>query len=73
MATIVNTPATGEDSGSNLLVAVILIIVIFGGAVLFFIYGLPMIQNNTNQNPGTTNINVTVPPTTAPTTQTPAK
>ncbi len=69
MTTIINTPGSGEDSGSNLVVAVILIIVISGGVALFFIYGLPMIQKNANQNPqnpGTTNINVTVPPTTTP-------
>ncbi len=73
MPTVINNPGTTEDAGSNLVVGVILVIVILGGVALFFIYGLPMIQNNTNQNPGTTNINVTVPPAVAPTTQTPAK
>ncbi len=73
MPTVINNPGTTEDSGSNLVLGVILAIVILGGLVLFFIYGLPMIQNDTSQNPGTTNINVTVPPAAIPTTQTPAK
>ncbi len=72
MPTVINNPGSTEDSGSNLVVAVILIVVILGGAALFFIYGLPMIRNNFNQNPGSTNINVTIPPATTPPT-TPAK
>ena len=71
MPTVINNPGTTEDSGLNFVWGVILAIVILGGLALFFIYGLPMIQNSTNQNPETTNINVTVPPTTTPTTQTP--
>ena len=73
MPTVINNPSTTEDSGSNLVLGIILVIVILGGLALFFIYGLPMIQNNANQNPTTTNINVTVPAATAPTTQIPAK
>jgi len=73
MPTIINNPGTTEDSGSNLVSGVILTIVILGSLALFFIYGLPMIQNNTKQYLGTTNINVTVPPATTPTTQTPTK
>ena len=65
MTTVINTPGNTEDSGSNLVAVLILVIVIIAAVVLFFIYGLPMIQNK--QNPGsTTNINVTTP--TVPTT-----
>ena len=66
MPTVINNPSNTEDSGSNLLVAVILIVAIFGGVVLFFMYGLPMIQNNRNPDPNSTNINVTLPNDTTP-------
>ncbi len=71
MSTIINTPSGNtEDSGLNAILAVVLIIVVLGAVALFFIYGLPMIQNYSNTNPGSTNINVTVPanPNPAPTT-----
>ena len=62
MSTIINTPpVNSEDSGAGLVLGVILGIIIFGGLALFFIYGLPMIQNSQNQTPSETNINVTVP------------
>lgn len=61
MPTVINNPQTTEDSGSNLLVGIILIVVFFGGIALFFIYGLPMIQNNYNQKPDSTNIQITIP------------
>jgi len=75
MPTVINNPGTTEDSGSGLVLGVVLAIIILGGLALFFIYGLPMIQNNVNPNPTSTNINVTVPPsvTPAPVTPTPAK
>lgn len=68
MATVINNPGTNstEDSGSNMVLAVVLIVVILGAIVLFFVYGLPMIQNYSNPNPATTNINVTIPTTTTP-------
>lgn len=60
MPTVINNPSgSSEESGSNLLVAIVLIIVILGGFVLFFIYGLPMLQNK--ETPNDTNINVTIP------------
>lgn len=62
MTTVINTPGNTEDSGSNLVAVLILVIVIIAAAVLFFVYGLPMIQNNQNPD-STTNINVTNPPT----------
>ncbi|OGZ66150.1 MAG: hypothetical protein A3C50_01520 [Candidatus Staskawiczbacteria bacterium RIFCSPHIGHO2_02_FULL_43_16] len=71
MPTVINNPGTTEDSGSNLVLGVILVMVILGGFALFFIYGVPMIQNN--KNPDSTDINITVPPATTPTTQTPAQ
>jgi hypothetical protein len=66
MPTVINNPGTTEDSGSSLVLGIILAVVVLGGLALFFIYGLPMIQNN--QNPSTTNINVTTPAPTTPTT-----
>lgn len=42
MATIVNNPAPESNGNSNLIVTVLLIIV-FG--VLFYVYGLPAINN----------------------------
>lgn len=74
MATVINNPTgSAEDAGSNLVVGVVLAIIILGAAVLFFVYGLPAMQNN--QNPNGTNINVTVPEnTTTPNTNyTPAQ
>lgn len=72
MSTVINNPSTPEDSGSNLVLGIILAVIILGGMVLFFIYGLPRLQNN--QNPDATNINVTVPNTiTPPTGQDPPK
>lgn len=62
MTTVINTPGQAEDSGSNLVAVLILVVVAIAVAVLFFVYGLPMIQNY--QNPAsTTNINVTTPVT----------
>ena len=68
MSTIINTPGKTEDSGSNLIVAIILIVILSAGAILFWIYGLPIIQDMSNQNRDTTNINVTVPNNTTPST-----
>jgi hypothetical protein len=76
MTTVINTPpGNTEDSGSNLVAVLILVVVIIAVAVLFFVYGLPMIQNSQNPNGGTTNINVTTPtvPTTPTTPVTPTK
>ena len=66
MTTVINTPGNSDDSGSNLIAVLILIVVIVGAGALFFMYGLPMIQNS--QKPSTTNINVTTPtiPATTP-------
>lgn len=63
MTTVINTPGNTEDSGSNLIAVLLLVIVIIAAAVLFFVYGLPMIQNSQNPNGSTTNINVTTPTT----------
>jgi hypothetical protein len=64
MPTVINNPGSVEDSGSNLILAIVLMVVILGGIVLFFMYGLPMIQNY--QSPSSTNINVTLPAATVP-------
>jgi len=55
MATVVNSPDSGSNS-MGMVFAVILLLVI---AVLFFIYGLPMLSGNTGTNvtlPGTVNV-----------------
>jgi hypothetical protein len=61
MATIINNPDSGERSGSGLVVGVILVIVILLGIALFFIYGLPMIQNNQKPNDSNIDVNVKLP------------
>ncbi len=71
MTTVINTPPPVEssDSGLGLVLGVLLSVIIIA---LFFVYGLPAIQNNMNpQNPQTDNINVNVklPPTTPTSTQ----
>lgn len=64
MATIINTPGnTADDSGSNLVLAVVLVVLIIGAAVLFFVYGLPMINNATVPAPNSINVNVQLPTT----------
>jgi len=63
MPTVINNPGTTEDTGSNLVLAIVLIVVVIAGVALFFVYGLPMLRNNSNQTPSSTNINVTVPAT----------
>ena len=70
MPTIINNPSGAtEDVGSNLVLGIILILVTLGGITLFFMYGLPMIENN--RNPDSTNINVVLPSTTPPPNTTP--
>jgi len=67
MATIINNPGTSDnnsgDSGAGILIGVIVVIVLI---VLFMIYGLPAFRTSTI--PPDTNINVTVPTPTLPTT-----
>ncbi len=65
MATIINTPPSGNtssDSGLGLVLGIIVAIVLI---VLFFAYALPAIRNsqtnNTQPQPGGANINVTLP------------
>lgn len=55
MATIVNNPQSERDAGSNVtsIAALIAMVVL---AILFFLYGLPLLSNAFNantQNPGT--------------------
>ncbi len=58
MATIINTPGSGEsDSGAGLVVGIIIAIVLIG---LFVIYGVPALRRNQAPSGGT-NINVSLP------------
>lgn len=60
-----------ETSGnSSSIVAIVAIVILAGLAVLFFVYGLPMIQKNNAEQPGTT-IEVKLPVTTEPAQPTP--
>ena len=62
MTTVINTPGNNtEESGSNLVAVLILVIIIVVVAVLFYMYGLPTIQNYQNPKSSTTNINITTP------------
>ncbi len=73
MATIINTPPSGEssDSGLGLVLGVILAIVL---VALFIIYGIPALRQNKNADNGGTNINVTLPtPSTGGTNPTPTQ
>ena len=54
---------TSGDSGN--VVAIVAIVILAGLAVLFFVYGLPMIQKNNAQPQGTT-IDVKLPDPTKP-------
>mgnify|MGYP001567940214 CR=1 FL=1 len=47
---------TEETSGNGSMVAIVAIVVLAGLAVVFFVYGLPMLQKNSAQpqQPGTT-------------------
>ncbi len=61
MPTIINNPSgdNSDDSGAGIVLGVILAIVIIA---LFIIYALPALRaGNQPQNPGGTNINVTIP------------
>ncbi|MEK7136290.1 MAG: hypothetical protein AAB821_01735 [Patescibacteria group bacterium] len=63
MTTIVNTPPTGEssDSGTGVVVGILLVLVL---VILFFVYGLPALRNDTPPTPPKTDkidINVQVP------------
>lgn len=62
-----NENSGGGDSGS--IVAIVAIVILAGLAVLFFMYGLPMIQKNNAPQPGTTievKIPGAIPPATTP-------
>lgn len=64
MSTIINTPGEG-GSGTTTIIGIILVI---AAVVVFFMYGLPAIQNGTQKD---TTIDVTLPsndtPDTSPT------
>lgn len=65
MTTVINNPGGGEDS-SGVLGAVIGIVVLIVAVTLFFVYAWPAIQNSktnspTQDDPNTTEINVTLP------------
>lgn len=63
---------SNENSGngeSGSIVAIVAIVILAGLAVLFFMYGLPMMQKNNTQQPGTTidvKIPGVIPPATTP-------
>ena len=44
MPTVINNPGTGESSGNNLVLSIILVVVVIAGIALFFVYGLPMLK-----------------------------
>jgi hypothetical protein len=69
MSTIINTPPnmTTDDSASSSVAVVAIVLILAVAGVLFVMYGLPAIQNNTTETPGTTNINVELPSVTPPT------
>ncbi len=73
MTTVINNPSNTEDASSSLVIGIILTIVVLGGIALFFIYGLPMMQDNTKQNADGTTINVTLPVTTTSSAPAPTK
>ncbi len=72
MPTIINNPSKTEDSGTGLMVGVLVAIIVLGGIALFFVYGLPIIQNNANANanPNSINVNIKLPNTTTPSSNT---
>lgn len=72
MTTVINTPGTTDDSGSNMVMILILILVIVGAVSIFFIYGLPMMQNYSNPTNGTIDINIDRTPRTIVVPTTPA-
>jgi hypothetical protein len=60
MTTVINNPGNGDGSGSS--IGLLLgIIVILAAAGLFFVYGLPALQNATAPKSGAIDINVTLP------------
>ena len=67
MTTIINTPPAAEESGAGAGIGIIIgVIALFVVGYLFFIYGLPAIQNmqlGTPQInvPGTIDVNVNQP------------
>lgn len=58
MATIINTPGTGDSSGVVLIVGVVVAAV---AIALFFMYGLPAIQNMSRDYSDPTTIKVELP------------
>lgn len=57
MTTIVNTPATQENTGSSTALLGLVLLLVF--AFLLFFYGLPALRGATQQVP--TNVNVEAP------------
>ncbi|OHA58097.1 MAG: hypothetical protein A2571_03595 [Candidatus Vogelbacteria bacterium RIFOXYD1_FULL_44_32] len=60
MTTIINTPPTGEsaDSGAGLVLGILLALIL---VILFFVYALPALRDNTPPKADNIDINVQVP------------
>ncbi|MBV9462617.1 MAG: hypothetical protein JO317_00165 [Verrucomicrobiae bacterium] len=52
MATVVNNPGNGDTGSGMGFIVGILVVVILG--IVFFVYGLPALKNNTSSAPTTT-------------------
>lgn len=65
MATIVNNPSDADTSGTGVVVGIVIALLVL---ILFFVFGLPYLRNNqtpqapSTGSPNSTDINVTVPP-----------
>ena len=57
MTTVINTPSNGESTSAGFMIGATLVIVIILG--LFFVYGLPLLQNE--DTPQAVDVNVQLP------------